>query len=257
MQTDFDYLPLLEQGETKALLAAFAGPPVIDDPRAGRIEGREAAERFISETAAWLDHHSARSMRIATTKNEQRAVQEWVLNLDIGEDGWNLPVAVVLDYASGGLSQIRVYHSLWPIDGGHRVRPPILQPDPLIALQGAPADYQRALAAGDVEGIIASYEPTATTREPSGGPYAYTGVDEIRRIYSMMLAEGGIGLEFCTATDDGTACAIEYNAVRWGQTAMPPQAGVAVYARGASGRLAAARIYDDVEPPPSADSTIA
>jgi hypothetical protein len=30
---------------------------------------------------------------------------------------------------------------------------------------------------------------------------------------------------------------------------LPPQAGVAVYDRGASGKLAAARIYDDADPP--------
>jgi hypothetical protein len=30
---------------------------------------------------------------------------------------------------------------------------------------------------------------------------------------------------------------------------LPPQAGIAVYVRGAGGKLAAARIYDDVDPP--------
>ncbi len=30
---------------------------------------------------------------------------------------------------------------------------------------------------------------------------------------------------------------------------LPPQAGIAVYVRGQSGRLTAARIYDDVDPP--------
>jgi hypothetical protein len=30
---------------------------------------------------------------------------------------------------------------------------------------------------------------------------------------------------------------------------MPHQAGVAVYERGRTGRLAAARVYDDVDPP--------
>jgi hypothetical protein len=30
---------------------------------------------------------------------------------------------------------------------------------------------------------------------------------------------------------------------------MPPEAGLAVYVRGDSGRLAAARVYDDAEPP--------
>ena len=37
--------------------------------------------------------------------------------------------------------------------------------------------------------------------------------------------------------------------MRWGKTELPPQAGVAVYVRGSSGKLAAARIYDDADPP--------
>jgi hypothetical protein len=37
--------------------------------------------------------------------------------------------------------------------------------------------------------------------------------------------------------------------VRWGKNGLPPQAGIAVYVRGDSGKLAAARIYDDVNPP--------
>jgi hypothetical protein len=36
---------------------------------------------------------------------------------------------------------------------------------------------------------------------------------------------------------------------------VPPQAGVAVYERGSSGFLAAARIYDDVAPPAVADTS--
>jgi hypothetical protein len=255
MPESFEYLDLLQEGDADAIAKAFAGFPVIDDPRSGRVEGREALARFVAETAVWLDERSARGMQIASTRNQQREVQEWVLNLDIGEDGWNLPVAVVLDGPENALREIRVYHSMWPLIDSHQVRAPLLDADPGIELQGAAADYQHALAAGDVDGIMAAYEPTATTREPSGGPYAYTGAEAIRKIYGMMLADGGIKLEFCTATDDGTACAIEYNAVRWGRMALPPQAGVAVYVRGPSGRLSAARIYDDVQPPESADSS--
>ena len=50
-------------------------------------------------------------------------------------------------------------------------------------------------------------------------------------------------------TDDGRACALEYNLLRWGRTELSPEAGLAVYARGSSGKLASARIYDDVDPP--------
>src|SRR4029450_5822199 len=66
--------------------------------------------------------------------------------------------------------------------------------------------------------------------------------------------------DHCSQLDDGRACLLEYNVVSWGRTKLPPQAGVAVYVRGESGKLAAARIYDDVDPPlytvePSDDQT--
>jgi len=58
-----------------------------------------------------------------------------------------------------------------------------------------------------------------------------------------------VELEHCALTDDGRACALEYNVVARDGTPVPPQAGLAVYVRGDGGRLAAARIYDDAEPP--------
>ena len=60
---------------------------------------------------------------------------------------------------------------------------------------------------------------------------------------------GGLQLEHCAVTDDSRACALEYNILRWGRTELSPEAGIAVYLRGATGRLASARIYDDLEPP--------
>ena len=62
-------------------------------------------------------------------------------------------------------------------------------------------------------------------------------------------AGGGVGLEYCAVTDDEVRCALEYNCVRWGRHDLPPQAGLGVYERGPDGLLAAARVYDDVEPP--------
>jgi hypothetical protein len=37
--------------------------------------------------------------------------------------------------------------------------------------------------------------------------------------------------------------------VRWGRTDLPPEAGLAVYVRGSTGKLACVRIYDDADPP--------
>ena len=49
--------------------------------------------------------------------------------------------------------------------------------------------------------------------------------------------------------DHSLALRSDNNVVAWGRTELPPEAGIAVYVRGDSGKLAAARIYDDTDPP--------
>jgi hypothetical protein len=97
---------------------------------------------------------------------------------------------------------------------------------------------------------VATFEPDARAREPAGGRYVHRGLDGLRVFYARLFSnDGGIPLEHCALVDIGRACALEYNVVRWGRTELPPEAGVAVYVRGESGKLAAARIYDDADPP--------
>ena len=76
------------------------------------------------------------------------------------------------------------------------------------------------------------------------------GTAQLRTFFAGYFgAGGGIELEHCVVTDDGVRCALEYNCVRWGSHDLPPQAGLGVYERGPDGLLAAARVYDDIEPP--------
>jgi hypothetical protein len=245
----------LRSREPEALAGSFAGAPAVDDPRHGHVEGREAFVEYVVAMREWfVDGTAGVAEPIRVTRTPERRVEE--VSVKLRGDHPELPVAVVADLAEDGrLRAIRVYHSLWPLTGAHRVRSPLLPRDPSIELEGAPADYQRALAAGDAEAVVAAFESDGVVREPSGGPYTYRG-EAHRKIYDLMFASGGgIPLEFCTVTDDGVACAIEFNAVRWGKDQIPPQAGVAVYERGDTGRLAAARIYDDVTPPEASDSS--
>ena len=246
--------------EPEALVRSFAArQPVLDDPRVGYVEGIRELRAFVNGTAEWLRERDAVVENVALTRTPTRTVEEVVLHL-LADDGGRveLPVAIVADRnPDRTVKAIRVYHSLWPLTGEHRMRPPLLPEDPSLHAEGAPGDYQRALAEGALEGILAAFEPDGYAREPSGAAYLYRGVEELRELYSHLFANGGgIGLEHCTLTDDGVRCAIEYNCVRWGETDIPPQAGVAVYERGSSGMLVAARIYDDVEPPAVSDTSV-
>ncbi len=244
--------------EPDALIRSFAGEPRIDDPRGGYVEGTRELRAFVAGMVHWLRERDAVVENVALTRTQTRTVEEVVLHL-LGDDGRRiqLPVAIVTDLnPDRTLKTIRVYHSMWPLTGEHAIRPPLLPADPELHAEGAIGDYQKALAEGDLPGIVATFEPDGYAREPSGGAYLHRGAEALRELYMHLFANGGgIPLEHCTLTDDGVRCAIEYNCVRWGVTDIPPQAGVAVYERGSSGLLTAARIYDDVEPPAVSDTS--
>jgi SnoaL-like domain len=245
------YYDGLMSGEHDALIRSFAGEPVLYDPLNGRIKGARAFERYVAVLTTFLAQHNMAFDAIDDVITKHRALEEVVLHLD-GEGGRvEVPVAILAERGPDGrLLELRVYHSMWPVIGRHVHRPPLLQLDSELQVSDVFAEYQRALAAGDVDAILATFEPDGYACEPSGGPYVHRGRVGLRGFYERMFSnDGGVGLDHCAMIDTGRACAIEYNLVRWGKTDLAPEAGVAVYVRGESGKLAAARIYDDADPP--------
>jgi hypothetical protein len=242
-----EYLARILAGDTARLLAGFAGEPAVDDPLGGRVRGEAEFAAFAAERGTWLKEQSARLEAVRTTRAGGRTVQETLVYLQRPEGVVELPVAVVGEPAADGRAPaLRVYHSFWPLEGAHRVRPPLLPADPSQHFTDVVAEYQNALDSGDIDAIVNAFEPEGYFREPAGGPWIYRGREKLREFMVHLLGSGGIRLEHCTITDDGVACALEFNAVQFGPHMLEPQAGVAVYERGKSGRLAAARIYDDV-----------
>lgn len=246
----------LARGDADAVRAFFLpGPPELDDPRHGRVLGEAALEAYVAAMAAWMGGRSMSYTPVATLETPERIVAEGELRLTAPPAHLKLPVACVWDRPPGGagpgFARLRIYHSLWPIDGVHRVRPPLLPVRDGLVLPPEVARYQAALAAGDVEGVMACFHDFATVREPSGGPYRHAGRTAVRAFYTALFSGGGgIPLGHCTATTDGGRTAVEYVVTRWGRAELPPQAGVAVYDRApGEERLLAARIYDDADPP--------
>lgn len=246
------YFDGLMTGETDALIGSFAGEPELHHPVRGRVRGAGAFEQFVADTNAWVRERNVTVEDVNFIIAPRRGIEEVVVHLD-GNDGGRvaLPLALAADRDEHArIIELRVYFSTWPVAGWHAIRPPVLQPHPGLDMADAVGAYQRALAAGDVEAILATFEPDGYLREPAGDGYVHRGTRELRALYEQFFSNGGgIRLEHCAVTDDGRCSALEYNVVRWGTTELPPQAGIAVYARADSGKLAAARIYDDADPP--------
>jgi hypothetical protein len=238
-------------GEIDALVGSFAGEPELHHPVRGRIKGEAAFRLFVADTNARLAVLHAEVQDVSVVLTHDRGIEEVVVHLDGDTGRIEVAMALAADHTDDGrLVELRIYFSTRLASGRHASRPPLLQADPDLRLPGIVAAYQHALAAGAVEGAVAAFEPDAVVREPAGAPYVHHGAHELRALYDGFFSNGGgIELEHCTFTDDGRACALEYNVVTWGRTPLRPEAGIAVYARGSSGKLAAARIYDDVDRP--------
>ncbi len=242
---------VLLAGDPVGLLEAFPDGVRIDDQRVGRVEGRAALEDYCRSSSAWMTERRGEGRLIASTAGPTRVIGEFELELVDGGRAFALPVAVVVEPGATTRSVwLRIYHSQWPLLGHHVVRPPLLAMDPAVRESDVVGDYQRALAAGDAAAIVRTFEPGGCFREPAGAAYRVCGTAALAPFFARFFsAGGGIILEHCTVTEDGVRTALEFNAVRWGGVDLPHQAGVAVYERGATGRIAEARIYDDVEGP--------
>jgi len=243
------YFAALGDGNARALEDVWPGEVVVHDPRAGEIRGHKQLRQFITRNESWLADREARIETVASTCAGGRAVVELLAHLAGDGPGLAWPVAVVAESPDDRSVVFRTYCSQLPVDGRRHLRSPILGPG-----ADRPGDvvgrYQTALHAGNADAIVATFSAQGYYREAIGPYLTHRGTAELRSFFAGYFgAGGGIGLQHCAVTDDGVRCAVEFNVLRWGSHDLPPQAGIAVYERGRDGLLAAARVYDDIEPP--------
>jgi hypothetical protein len=250
---DTPYFEGLATGEADALVASFAGEPRVHHPLRGTIVGEYDFREFVAASERWLKEHGATVEPVRRAEPGRRGFEEVVLRLG-ARGGFGLPHAMVADHSPDGLiEELRVYFSTRALTGHRAERPPLLAPNPEASEPAALLAYTRALAAGDAEAVAATFEADGYAREPDDAERLRRGAD-LRGFYADQLAGGGVELEACAVVEDGETVAVEYNAVRPGNGPAAPQAGLTVYERGPTGKLAAARIYDDLAPPRSAFS---
>jgi limonene-1,2-epoxide hydrolase len=245
-ETVLELYPRLIAGDI-GVLSSFCERATVDSP----LGSKQLPPEFIAETRAWLASHDARAEDIRTTEIPGRVIHELTLWLVIDEHDCELPIMLIADIDGSCIRDLRVYHSTWPLYGTHEQRHAVLN---YYNLSEPPAEpvgsYHAALLAGDAAAADATFEPDGTVREPSGSAYTHAEADRTAW-YERILADGGITLHLGSIADDGTTVVFEFLADKWGAARMPAQAGAAAYTRGPTGKIASARIYDDVTPPAS------
>ena len=241
----------LLSGDFDALIGSFAGEPELHHPVRGRIRGAWAFEAYVTATNTWLHQQNASIEDVEYVVAGHRGFAEVVIHLE-GEDGQvGLPVLVISDKQSDGrIDELRIYYSSWPLRGLHAIRPPVLQPDPKLRASDVVAEYLGALSAGDADAIVATFERAATPASPRAPRSSIEATTTCARSMSWLFSNGGgIAQEHCLVTDDLRACALEYNVVSGARPSSRPKRGSLSTFAETSGKLAAARMYDDVKPP--------
>jgi SnoaL-like domain len=242
---DIPYFEGLVMGEVDALVGSFAGEPRLHHPLRGQIEGEYEFREFVADTERWLREHDATVEDVQRSVLTERGFEEVVVHLLTGDRRIDLPHAMVADHTpEGRIEELRVYFATRPLTGHPTEREPLLRPDPELREPAALGSYSEALAAGDADAVVTSFEPDGRAREPDGADLLHAGAADLRAFYAAQLAGGGIELEPCVLIEDGDTCALEYNALHPG--AAFARAGLTVFVGGADDKLAAARIYDEL-----------
>jgi hypothetical protein len=245
---DVPYFDGIVLGEVEALVESFATEPRVQHPLRGTIEGEYDFREFVAASDRWMREHSATVEDVHRSVLERRGFEEVVIRLELDGERIDLPHALVADHGPDGrIEELRIYFSARPLTGHRTERSALLRADPAVREPAPVIEYERALATGDAEAVAAVFEADGYAREADGAGHVHRGPAAVRAFYADQLAGGGIDLERCVMVEDGPACALEYNAVRRGDGATP-RPGLTVYERGASDKLAAARIYDDLAP---------
>ncbi len=248
------YVPGLISSQAEHLGRRLGNRATIDDPLFGRATGATALSRHLEQASAWLVARKASFEHVAFTTGSDRDVTEGTLSLSLDGKVVALPIAVVAERRPEREVEIRVYHSTRPVAVTTASRTPLVPRDDELTLPPPVTAHLQALARGDVDAVVSGFEDGAVLRDPLGESHAKDGKDggPLRGFYEKLLGAEvprgpGVDLLRGARADDGRTCALEYTIAHLRGRDVNPQPGLAVYERGESGLLHAARLYHDHE----------
>ena len=169
-------------GESTGLMFMFGGPPKIDTPLDGNVEGSASLQRFVTDQKNWLASREAEIEDVALTENTKTAVAEIVLVLKQDGEKVRLPVALVGDLAGGMVTWLRIYHSTWPLTGSHKVRGPLMKRATRLGIPQTVKNYMVGIRKPDKAKVLSLFADNGYVREPSGSDYEFTGPGGARSV---------------------------------------------------------------------------
>ena len=250
------YMTAALTAQSEHLARRLGERSTVDDPIFGRAKGMPKLAEFLRDISEWLTNRDAAFDKTAFTLGPDSDVTEGTLALTLNAKRVPIPVAIVAERRRGREVEMRLYYSTQAIRGPGAVRPRIHPDADPIPVPPPVAAHVDALARGDVDAAVASFESGGSLRDSAGvvhirdnggGPLRVWH-ENLLRARSGQSGRGAYEIAKGARTDDGRTCALEYTVVRAHGADVVPQPGLAIYERGESGLLSQVRMYDDVQP---------
>ena len=234
---------------TRELKKMFSGPPAINTPLSGQVDGEHQLNHFIDEEGAWLIRH-IRSIEVQENLEDDRhAVCEYILHLLINGKNIDIPVLLVGDKTESGFGQIRFYHSSWPIKGHYVYRSPVCWPVKLTNIPEVLQDYFQAVREGNYQKIAPLLNSQGSVRESSENTTIHQGEKEYFGFFRKALQYGPIHMHHCSCTLLDNKVVMEYICDHWGRNSFDPMAACTHYELTPDlKKIHSLRIYEDVTP---------
>lgn len=202
---------------------------LVNDPFLG--EGSPAG--FEAGSMLWPGERWSRVEHMFTTEAGGRRLEEYRFTPADGHRG-ALPVAFLFETLSDGRESAIVYSDHHLVEDRAPVHPKVPDIHPWRSDEDVLYAYFRALNGNRLEEVLDLFETDGYFRHSNDE--TFRGRDELRIDFTKMMGQAGIKVDYCRFTDDGVTCAAEVY--------MPSgRPAVAVYERGAPGKLKAVRIY--------------
>jgi hypothetical protein len=209
----------------------------INDPLCGDVSPQEVQQR----SPLWPSAARWSAIRlVAVTEQGSRRLEEYLFHpatadceVPIHPDS-DLPVAVMFAQQADGAPCARLYSAHQLV----ATRAAILPVDPQLVPDRGGDDilvrYFPTLHSANLEASVALFESDGYLQHSNGE--TYRGHERLRIDFTKFFQSGGIHLKYCNRTDSGPRTALEVY--------MPSgRPAVAVYERGRTGLVGAARLY--------------
>ncbi|MFP4845337.1 hypothetical protein [Winogradskyella sp. PE311] len=215
----------------------------------GDAKGKASGIKLLKKQFEYLQNEIKEVKVFKQFEDEKHSVIEYDILLN---NTFDLPLVAIMVKDGDKFSEVRTYHSVYPITEGHVFRASIFSEQIELIEPKEVVSYFDGITIGSTQATMATlaFEDDVYFREPAGWRWNHKTREGLKKHFDHFFGDGGVPLKFHNYVFDkesGTFAG-EYTCEVWGSATFKPQAGVSIYdINKETGKITGIRVYDNVD----------